>query len=163
MTTYIGDGTCGSSYNAVLNKTVLFDVTAQDGSALPALGKRADVDTTSIADGAHTIKAVVGDKTSTRRFTTDNTAPEIESSVPAAGQRLTSTVALNVKIRMPPVWSARRSSRWTARPSSRATRSATACRPGSTPSRSLRPTRWATPPPVRCASAAPASRTSRPS
>ncbi|MCG5469794.1 Ig-like domain repeat protein [Micromonospora sp. LAH09] len=99
VTTYLGDGTCGSSYNAVLTKMVLFDVTAPDGSALPALGKRADVDTTSIADGAHTIKAVVGDKTSTRRFTTDNTAPEIESSVPAAGQRLTSTVALDVRIK----------------------------------------------------------------
>ncbi|MEH1166268.1 carbohydrate-binding protein [Micromonospora sp. CPCC 205539] len=99
VTMSLGDGTCGSSYNAVLNKTILFDVTAQDGSALPALGKRADVDTTSIADGAHTIKAVVGDKTSTRRFTVDNTAPEIESSVPAAGQRLTSTVALNIKVK----------------------------------------------------------------
>ncbi|GAB3947052.1 hypothetical protein GCM10027614_41610 [Micromonospora vulcania] len=99
VTTYIGDGTCGNGYNAVLNKMILFDVTAQDGSALPALGKRADVDTTSLADGAHTIKAVVGDKTSTRRFTVDNTAPEVESSVPAAGQRLTSTVALNIQVK----------------------------------------------------------------
>ncbi|MEU7926556.1 carbohydrate-binding protein [Micromonospora sp. NPDC049107] len=99
VTTYLGDGTCGSSFNGVLTTMVLFDVTAQDGSALPALGKRADVDTATIADGAHTIKAVVGDKTSTRRFTTDNTAPEIASSVPAAGQRLTSTVALDVSVK----------------------------------------------------------------
>ncbi|MFI6761051.1 carbohydrate-binding protein [Micromonospora sp. NPDC050417] len=99
VTVFIGDGTCGSSHNAALDKTILFDVTASDGSALRALGKRADVDTTSIGDGKHSIKAVVGDKTSTRQFTVDNTAPEIESSVPAEGQRLTSTVALNIKIK----------------------------------------------------------------
>ncbi|WP_326558476.1 carbohydrate-binding protein [Micromonospora sp. NBC_01796] len=98
VTVFIGDGTCGSSYNPALDKTILFDVTAPDGAALRALGKRADVDTTAIADGAHTIKAVVGDKTSTRQFTIDNTAPVIENSVPAEGQRLTSTVALNLAI-----------------------------------------------------------------
>ncbi|GIG92669.1 carbohydrate-binding protein [Plantactinospora endophytica] len=98
VTVHIGDGTCGSSHNAALTKTVLFAVTAEDGSALPALGKRADVDTTALADGAHTIRAVVGDKTSTRQFTVDNTAPVVESSVPAQGQRLTATVALDVEI-----------------------------------------------------------------
>ncbi|MBE1492757.1 carbohydrate-binding protein [Plantactinospora soyae] len=98
VTVHVGDGTCGSSHNAALDKTVLFDVTAEDGSALRALGKRADVDTTAIADGPHTIKATVGDKTSTRHFTVDNSAPVVESSVPAPGQRLTATVALDIKV-----------------------------------------------------------------
>ncbi|MGC9670745.1 carbohydrate-binding protein [Planosporangium sp. 12N6] len=99
VTVYIGDGTCGSSYNATLNKTILFDVAGDDGAALPALGRRADVDTTHLSDGAHRIAAVVAGLTSTRQFTIDNTAPEIESSVPAEGQKLTSTVALVVKVK----------------------------------------------------------------
>ncbi|MER7251548.1 Ig-like domain repeat protein [Kribbella sp. NPDC000426] len=98
VTVYIGDGTCGSSHNAELRKTVTFDVTAPDGSPLPALGRRADVDTTAIADGAHTIEAVVADKTATRHFTVDNSAPTVDSSVPAEGQRITSTIALMVNV-----------------------------------------------------------------
>ncbi|MEV6931227.1 carbohydrate-binding protein [Dactylosporangium sp. NPDC051485] len=93
VTVYVGDGTCGSSFNPVLDKTITFDVAA------PGQGKRADVDTTTLADGGHTIKAVAGDKASTRGFTVDNTAPEVASSVPADGQNLTSTVALMVKIK----------------------------------------------------------------
>lgn len=99
VTVFVGDGTCGSTHNSVLDKTILFDVTAADGSAARALGLRADIDTKEIPDGAHTIEAIVGDKTSTRKFTVDNTAPEVDSSVPADGQRLTSTVALTVKIK----------------------------------------------------------------
>lgn len=99
VTVYIGDGTCGNTFNSVLDKTILFDVTATDGTPAPARGLRADVDTKTIADGAHTLEAVVGDKTSTRRFSVDNTAPEIDSSVPAEGQKLTSTVALTVKVK----------------------------------------------------------------
>ncbi|GAA2623136.1 hypothetical protein GCM10010399_62950 [Dactylosporangium fulvum] len=99
VTVFIGDGTCGSSHNAVLNKTILFDVTTESGAVPAALGRRADVDSTKLRDGEHTITAVVGDKTSTRRFTVDNTAPEIENSVPAEGQRLTSTVALVVTVK----------------------------------------------------------------
>ncbi|WP_432991537.1 carbohydrate-binding protein [Dactylosporangium sp. CA-233914] len=94
VTVYIGDGTCGSSFNATLNKTIMFDV-----AGAPAAGKRADVDSTTLADGTHTIKAVVGDKTSTRTFTVDNTAPQVAGSVPAEGQRLTSTVALVVDVK----------------------------------------------------------------
>ncbi|NJC73449.1 hypothetical protein HC031_27540 [Planosporangium thailandense] len=99
VTVYIGDGTCGSSFNATLDKTILVDVAGDNGAALPALGRRADVDTTQLSDGAHRIKAVVAGLTSTRQFTIDNTAPEIESSVPAEGQKLTSTVALVVKVK----------------------------------------------------------------
>ncbi len=99
VTVFVGDGTCGNTHNSVLDKTILFDVTAADGSPAKALGLRADVDTRTIGDGAHTVEATVGDKTSTRAFTVDNTAPEVENSVPAQGQRLTSTVALTVKVK----------------------------------------------------------------
>ncbi|GAA1381796.1 hypothetical protein GCM10009661_58980 [Catellatospora chokoriensis] len=99
VTVHMGDGTCGSSFNSALVKAMLFEVTAADGAALPVLGTRADVDTTKLADGRHTIAAVVGGKTSTRRFTVDNTAPEIDGSVPAEGQKLVATVALNVKVK----------------------------------------------------------------
>ncbi len=45
------------------------------------------------------MSAVVGDKTSTRRFTVDNEAPPvIASSIPAAGQHLTAKVALDVEL-----------------------------------------------------------------
>lgn len=96
---FIGDGTCGSTHVNTLRKEILFEVTAEDGSALPAKGLRADVDTTTLDDGQHIITAVSGGKTATRRFTVDNTAPVVESSVPAEGQRLTSTVALIVEVR----------------------------------------------------------------
>ncbi|NUT31551.1 MAG: hypothetical protein HOV79_00610 [Hamadaea sp.] len=99
VTVHVGDGSCRSSNNGTLVRTVLFDVTAADGSAVPPRGLRADVDTTGIADGVHAITAVVAGKTATRRFSTDNTAPEIASSVPAEGQRLTATVALTVALR----------------------------------------------------------------
>ncbi|MFC0528634.1 carbohydrate-binding protein [Phytohabitans kaempferiae] len=98
VTTFVGDGTCGSTHNPTLRKEILFDVTAEDGAALAARGLRADVDTTALADGAHTITAVSGDKTATRTFTVDNSAPVVASSVPAEGQRLTSTVALQVQV-----------------------------------------------------------------
>nr|BFE56097.1 hypothetical protein GCM10020063_006230 [Dactylosporangium thailandense] len=93
VTVYVGDGTCGSSFNATLDKTILFDI-----AGAPAAGRRADLDTTKVDDGRHTITAVVADKTSTRGFTVDNTAPQISQSVPAEGQRLTSTVALEVGV-----------------------------------------------------------------
>ncbi|WP_426504813.1 carbohydrate-binding protein [Dactylosporangium sp. McL0621] len=93
VTVYVGDGTCGSSFNSTLDKTVLFDI-----AGAPAAGRRADVDTTKLADGRHSIAAVVGDKTSTRGFTVDNTAPQVARSVPAEGQRLTATVALQVDV-----------------------------------------------------------------
>ncbi|MFC3739343.1 carbohydrate-binding protein [Paractinoplanes deccanensis] len=99
VTVYVGDGSCGSSHNATLDATIMFSVTAADGTALPALGKRADVDTATLADGKHTITAVAGDKTSSRRVTVDNTAPEVANSVPAEGQRITSTVALTVDVK----------------------------------------------------------------
>ena len=94
VTTFVGDGTCGNTFNPTLRKEILFEV----DPALPAKGLRADVDTTALADGGHSVTAVSGDKTATRAFTVDNTAPVVRSSVPAEGQRLTATVALDVRV-----------------------------------------------------------------
>ncbi|WP_164842747.1 carbohydrate-binding protein [Actinoplanes solisilvae] len=99
LTAYFGDGTCGSSHNATKDLALVFSVTNADGTLPAALGRRADLDTAKVADGSHTITAVAGDKTSTRNITVDNTAPEVAESVPAEGQRLTSTVALTVKVK----------------------------------------------------------------
>ncbi|MCP2327061.1 chitodextrinase [Hamadaea flava] len=99
VTVWVGDGSCRSNNNYVLDKTILFEVTTDDGGTPSALGRRADVNTASLADGAHQIKAVAGGKTATRQFTVDNTAPQIENSTPAEGQKLTATVALTVKVK----------------------------------------------------------------
>ncbi|GIF71542.1 hypothetical protein Asi02nite_10600 [Asanoa siamensis] len=93
VTTFVGDGTCGSTYNNALRKEILFEVD------LPAKGLRADVDTKTLDDGRHTVTAKSGDRTATRGFTVDNAAPVVESSVPAEGQRLTATVALDVRVK----------------------------------------------------------------
>ncbi|GIF49402.1 calcineurin-like phosphoesterase family protein [Asanoa ferruginea] len=93
VTTFIGDGTCGSTYNSVLRKEILFEVDST------AKGLRADVDTTTLADGPHTVTAKSGDRNATRTFTVDNAAPVVESSVPAEGQRLTATVALDIRVK----------------------------------------------------------------
>ncbi|SNT63910.1 Calcineurin-like phosphoesterase [Asanoa hainanensis] len=93
VTTFVGDGTCGSTYNSTLHKEILFEV---DGAAR---GLRADVDTTTLEDGKHTVAATSGDRTATRAFTVDNAAPVVQSSVPAEGQRLTATIALDVRVK----------------------------------------------------------------
>jgi len=99
VTLSFGDGSCGSSFNATKELSLVFYVTNPDGTVPAALGRRADVDTADLADGEHTITAVVGEKTSTRRITVDNNAPEIVESVPAEGQKVTSTVALTVRVK----------------------------------------------------------------
>ncbi|MEV4619241.1 carbohydrate-binding protein [Asanoa sp. NPDC049573] len=93
VTTFMGDGTCGSTYNSVLRKEILFDV-----DSAPK-GLRADVDTATLEDGPHTVTATSGDRDATRTFRVDNAAPVVESSVPAEGQRLTATVALDIRIK----------------------------------------------------------------
>ncbi|GAA4373585.1 Ig-like domain repeat protein [Nocardioides caricicola] len=98
VTVFIGDGSCGSSYNNTTRKEILFEVTDPDGSPASPRGLRADVDTTTIADGVHTVAATAGDNTASRRFSVDNSAPTVASSVPAAGQRLTANVALDVQL-----------------------------------------------------------------
>ncbi|WP_244931960.1 Ig-like domain repeat protein [Nocardioides sp. W7] len=98
ITTWFGDGNCGSSFNSTYDAQYRFELTAEDGTALPPQGLRADLDSTELADGRHTVTATVGEKSSTRRFTVDNSAPVVTSSVPAAGQRLTSTVVLAMQL-----------------------------------------------------------------
>ncbi|MEV6106175.1 metallophosphoesterase [Streptomyces sp. NPDC051940] len=88
-----GDGNCGSSVNPLTEIDLEFVVDA------PERGLRADVDTTALADGKHTLAAVSrSDKTATRELFTDNTAPKVATSVPAAGQRITANVVLDVRM-----------------------------------------------------------------
>jgi hypothetical protein len=94
VTTFVGDGTCGSTHDPTPRKEVLFEV----DPALAPKGLRADVDTTTLADGRHRVTARSGDKTATREFTVDNAAPVVVGSVPAEGQRLTAAVALDVEV-----------------------------------------------------------------
>lgn len=89
----IGDGNCGDSFTGVTEVAFTFDVDA------PAAGLRADVDTAELADGEHTVAATTaGGPTATRALTTDNTAPVVAQSAPAAGQRITSAVALDLLV-----------------------------------------------------------------
>ncbi|TYL55071.1 hypothetical protein FXB39_05645 [Nocardioides sp. BGMRC 2183] len=88
----IGDGTCGSSFASAHRRTQLFTVDA------PAAGLRVDVDTTTLADGEHEISATSnGGQRANRTVVVDNTAPVIASSVPAAGQWLSSALALDLQ------------------------------------------------------------------
>lgn len=89
----LGDGNCGDNVNPLTEIDLEFFV---DG---PAQGLRADLDTAKIADGKHTLAATSKTgKTATRVLVTDNSAPKIASSVPAAGQKLTASVVLDVRL-----------------------------------------------------------------
>ncbi|MFJ4846336.1 metallophosphoesterase [Streptomyces sp. NPDC088733] len=90
----LGDGNCGDNVNPLTEIDLEFFV---DG---PAQGLRADLDTAEIADGTHTLAATSKTgRTATRVLVTDNSAPEIASSVPAAGQRITASVVLDVRLK----------------------------------------------------------------
>ncbi|WP_169513983.1 metallophosphoesterase [Agromyces subbeticus] len=89
----MGDGNCGSSATALREVTLQFTV---EGAAQ---GLRADFDTTTIDDGAHTIAAAsTTGEVATRSIVTDNSGPAVLSSVPATGQTITSAVALDVRL-----------------------------------------------------------------
>lgn len=89
----LGDGNCGSSTRP-REAVLTFQV---DGAA--AQGLRADLDTTTLADGKHTLSATSGDgKTSTRTLVTDNTAPVISTSTPKTGERITTAVPLALEV-----------------------------------------------------------------
>ncbi|GHH94026.1 metallophosphoesterase [Streptomyces capillispiralis] len=89
----LGDGNCGDNVNPLTEIDLEFYVEG------PAQGLRADLDTGRIDDGGHTLAAVSrsGGK-ATRLLVTDNSAPRIAASVPAAGQRITASVALDVRL-----------------------------------------------------------------
>ena len=89
----LGDGNCGDNVNPLTEIDLEFYVEG------PAQGLRADLDTTGLADGGHTLAATSGTgRTATRVLTTDNSAPEVAASTPAAGQRITASVVLDVRL-----------------------------------------------------------------
>ncbi|MGX1576391.1 MULTISPECIES: metallophosphoesterase family protein [Cellulosimicrobium] len=93
----MGDGDCGTSTTKPREVDLAFDVT-RDADA-PATGLRADVNTTTLADGEHTITAATAAGAAARRtVTTDNTGPAIVSSTPAAGAELASATSLAVEL-----------------------------------------------------------------
>ncbi|GAA1734184.1 hypothetical protein GCM10009746_15700 [Microbacterium paludicola] len=90
----LGDGSCGSNINLFREVDLHFLVTGTS-----AQGLRAELDTTALADGAHTIAATsTTGETATRTLNTDNTAPEIASSTPADGTTITAAVALDIQL-----------------------------------------------------------------
>ncbi|MFL4902061.1 metallophosphoesterase [Streptomyces sp. MMS24-I2-30] len=89
-----GDGNCGDNVNPLTEVDLEFYV---DG---PAQGARADLDTAKIKDGQHTLAATSeSGKTATRVLVTDNSAPEVVASTPAAGRRITASVVLGVQMK----------------------------------------------------------------
>lgn len=90
----MGDGTCGSNVNSFREIDLHFVV---EGAT--AQGLRAELDTTAIADGAHVLAAAsTTGETATRQLLTDNSAPAISASTPAAGATIDSSVALDVQL-----------------------------------------------------------------
>ncbi|MFG1705290.1 hypothetical protein ACFLIM_19050 [Nonomuraea sp. M3C6] len=89
----MGDGNCGDSVNPLTEIDLEFLVDA------PARGLRADLDTTAIKDGKHILaaKSATGE-VATRLLISDNSAPGVARSVPAAGKKITATVVLDVKL-----------------------------------------------------------------
>ncbi|MET8824450.1 metallophosphoesterase [Streptomyces sp. NPDC004610] len=88
----MGDGNCGDNVNPLTEIDLTFHLDA------PAQGLRADLETARIADGAHTLAATSATgKTATRALSSDNSAPRVTSSTPAAGQRITAAVVLDVR------------------------------------------------------------------
>ncbi|MFF2847934.1 metallophosphoesterase [Streptomyces sp. NPDC058001] len=91
-----GDGNCGDNVNPLTEVDLEFFV---DG---PAKGVRADLDTKKIKDGQHKLAATSkSGKTATRALVTDNSAPEVVSSTPKAGQKITASVVLGVQMKDP--------------------------------------------------------------
>lgn len=89
----LGDGNCGDNVNPLTEIDLQFFV---DG---PAQGLRADLDTTRIDDGRHTLAATSRtSRTATRLLVTDNSAPRTAASTPAAGQKITASVVLDVRL-----------------------------------------------------------------
>lgn len=89
----MGDGSCGSNANLLREATLEFTVAAD------AQGLRADLDTTALADGEHTIAAAsTTGEVATRVIVTDNSGPAVVSSVPAAGETIMQAVALDVRL-----------------------------------------------------------------
>lgn len=90
----LGDGTCGSNINLFREVDLHFLVT--DATAQ---GLRTELDTTAVADGSHVLAAAsTTGEVATRTLLTDNSAPAVTTSVPAAGATISSAVALDVQL-----------------------------------------------------------------
>ncbi|MFF3872855.1 metallophosphoesterase [Streptomyces sp. NPDC001978] len=90
----LGDGNCGDNVNPLTEIDLEFFV---DG---PAQGLRADLDTAKIDDGGHTLAATSKTgESATRVLVSDNSAPTVASSIPAAGQKITASVVLDVRLK----------------------------------------------------------------
>ncbi|WP_167003980.1 metallophosphoesterase [Mumia sp. ZJ430] len=89
----MGDGGCGSNVTSFTEVDLHFEVDAA------ARGRRADVQTADLADGEHQVVAAstTGEK-ATRTLVTDNTAPAVASSAPAAGETITAATVLAVEV-----------------------------------------------------------------
>ncbi|GGL62274.1 hypothetical protein GCM10010129_02300 [Streptomyces fumigatiscleroticus] len=89
----LGDGNCGDNVNPLTEIDLEFFVEG------PAQGVRADLDTARLGDGEHTLAATSKTgRTANRVLLTDNSAPRVASSTPAAGQRITASVVLDVRL-----------------------------------------------------------------
>ncbi|MDP9842765.1 metallophosphoesterase [Streptosporangium lutulentum] len=89
----MGDGNCGDTVNSLTEIDLEFLVDA------PARGLRADLDTTAVKDGRHTLAAASATgQVATRLLITDNSAPAVARSVPAAGKKINASVVLDVKL-----------------------------------------------------------------
>ncbi|MFJ2031771.1 metallophosphoesterase [Streptosporangium sp. NPDC087985] len=89
----MGDGNCGDNVNLLTEIDLEFLMDA------PAGGLRADLDTTAIKDGKHTIAAAsTTGETATHTLISDNSAPKVATSVPAAGEKITASVVLDVRL-----------------------------------------------------------------
>ncbi|MGW0781264.1 metallophosphoesterase [Streptomyces sp. NPDC002913] len=92
----MGDGNCGDNVNPLTEIDLEFFVEG------PARGLRAELDTTRIADGTHTLAGTSRTgRTATRVLVTDNSAPAVATSVPAAGQKIRASVVLDVRLEDP--------------------------------------------------------------
>ncbi|MFD7766210.1 metallophosphoesterase [Streptomyces sp. NPDC059787] len=89
----LGDGNCGDNVNPLAEIDLEFFV---EGAAQ---GLRADLDTRRVDDGEHILAATSrSGRTATRTLVTDNSAPRIAASTPAAGRRITASVVLDVRL-----------------------------------------------------------------
>ncbi|WP_285774867.1 metallophosphoesterase [Microtetraspora sp. NBRC 13810] len=89
----LGDGNCGDNVNPLAEIDLEFLV------AGPARGLRADLDTAAVKDGRHTLAAASATgEVATRTLITDNSAPAVARSVPAANEKITASVVLDVRL-----------------------------------------------------------------
>ncbi|MFC4009149.1 metallophosphoesterase [Nonomuraea purpurea] len=89
----MGDGNCGDNVNPLTEIDLEFLVDA------PARGLRVDLDSTELKDGKHTLSAASSSgEVATRLLVSDNSAPKVVRSVPAAGKKISASVVLDVTL-----------------------------------------------------------------